>query len=1355
MGPPLDIDNGTGGTEGPTGGGRGAVRQIFLSVSGDIGDVTERIDRLSARIMAEPGCAPLEFWCLEGASYQPVPATPSARIPAFGDFDLIIGVLAGVGPRSLPQGLSYALPGRMPRTGADATASGADILLMRQSTRAPSEPSIQRLDSVLKALEASGLDTFGAIPVGVADFRDLDGLETALERLLLTWLETGDLAPPDAPPGALSTAADRPAPDNGTTDPVAVPSRPADPMTPAETPAPVAVETEASTQALREIDDAGSERTVFDTAPVASADQAAEDNPKPSPPAAEIVHPATAPVPAPSRPAASAPQALVPSTDAKHPVTPFPGLAPFSMPQAPYFAGREQALEEALDALALARAAGAAFLIVHGPSGSGATSFAAAGLLPRVLEESGAPTPAVVAITPAAKPADALSRALSAGDDSRGVVLLIDRLERVLQAAEPLQRDALIATVDAIARTPGGTVIATARGDEQARLQRRAPLATLLEAGAEMRLAPLSRAGLEAAVRTPAAKVGLRFGRRASDGRRLDQILLDDAGGSDALPLVALALQSLARRAPSDNLEIAAYEALGGLNGLAAGQAERAIMAHGGEVEAALRRIVLCLVEMTGNIDDGPDATLAAKTADLTEIAPDADAMRLVEALVGARVLVRDGRLVRLALPSMLRDWPRGRAILTADTSLLATRATIEPLAEAWAASGRERGRLLPAGRLLRASMRAVAADPDALSATARSFIIRADERRRHRQLGMAAIAIVAVTAAAMIATLIFGGDRAAAPRAVATVDRVSDSGVDTREEVTSPAPSDNEPSSLLPPRLRITPPSGRTEDRSPTIEDERGTAPDRAGAAQPQPSPPQPTAPAQPLAGVLAETPVDAPLPGEIDTRLRATAPPEPSGATAPDLVTQPRALSTDTAQLQVALADAQARLQAAENARRRAEDAEQAALTALASTEADRDTALSGEMAALEARVAAIRSLQVARAARQQAEARLSDARGERDRAIGALRRAMAATAPLLDTILTAPEAAAAAGLDRDGLLDGMRALRQTLSAGIGDGAVNAPEPAASLLASGDRLLGLGRPDRAREAYRRALAALDSADEVSVADRIDAPVPADRVLILARIARAASASGSDDTRERIAEALSAARALAPSRLRADDEPDTVALQRLSETLEIAADHAALAGDQEAAETAHGEALMLRRRLALSAPGSPSAQSALAAALNADARRLSALGRTAAAVEGAAEAATMLRALSAANPNDRLSARRLANALSTLGRARLALGETEGARLALGDSLEINRRLQVSADAPDAAFGVIAALVSLAEAAPMDERPALLNEARERTAELTAARQLTARTSAWPEIIEATIDALPTEGSEGEPTGE
>ncbi|MEM9784799.1 MAG: hypothetical protein AAF899_20305, partial [Pseudomonadota bacterium] len=501
--------------------------------------------------------------------------------------------------------------------------------------------------------------------------------------------------------------------------------------------------------------------------------------------------------------------------------------------------------------------------------------------------------------------------------------------------------------------------------------------------------------------------------------RRAEAAEITDATGGEAGRLV---------------LTVDAYEALGGLSGLAARQAERAVLAHGADTGEALTRLIVSLVDMPKGGHEGADAPLVRREAEMLQVTLDPDAERLVDDLINARVLVREDTRLRLALPDMLRVWPRARQILDSEAPMLATRGTIEPLAARWSASGEASAQLLPAGPLLRSAQDLRLARRVPTSPQLRRFIDRSADRVRHRRLGLAAAGVIGLTAAGAIGAIIAIGQPGPEP------DPLQFASNSVGAQTLSPLPPD-----------------------TPMVDDR----------------------------GLFPPAPLPAPLIGLADSPARLQDPEPPALATAPLPTTDPAPEPTQTTnatpppvaddqgeatdRLQAALADAEARISRAEAARERAEAAERVARNALAAAERQRDDAATGAVAAVRARQDAMSALEVAQAAREQAEADLAEAEAARDRALGALSAAMAETVPLIGTILTAAGPGSDSNLDRDGLLDGVERIRRTLADGLGDAPPPATDPAAALVDAGDRLVQTGNAALAISAYRRALLALD----------------------------------------------------------------------------------------------------------------------------------------------------------------------------------------------------------------------------------------------------------------------------------------
>jgi energy-coupling factor transporter ATP-binding protein EcfA2 len=314
--------------------------------------------------------------------------------------------------------------------------------------------------------------------------------------------------------------------------------------------------------------------------------------------------------------------------------SPFPGLAPFEAEHAAVFFGRARVIDEARRRLAAAAERGTAFLLIVGASGSGKSSLARAGLIPRLT------TPGVVAsvdlwrvarmkpgegqagpltalatalLAPDALPelahgdyptaasladnlrrggtasvqpiSSALARVAEAAQRERhadqppkpALVLLVDQFEELFaQRVSDAERAAFAESLQQLITTRQVWLTATLRADFYELLLKQPVLKALKETGASLDLGPPGPAELAEIVRAPAAAAGLVFGTDTEKGELGDR-LLADAKSADSLPLLQFTLRQLYERREESAGEVklthAAYDQLGGLAGAIAAEA--------------------------------------------------------------------------------------------------------------------------------------------------------------------------------------------------------------------------------------------------------------------------------------------------------------------------------------------------------------------------------------------------------------------------------------------------------------------------------------------------------------------------------------------------------------------------------------------------------------------------------------------------------------------------------------------------------------------------------------------------------------------------------------------------------------
>ena len=325
------------------------------------------------------------------------------------------------------------------------------------------------------------------------------------------------------------------------------------------------------------------------------------------------------------------------------------------------------------------------------------------------------------------------------------LLLLVDQLDELFAAdiAEDTRNRfaALLAELVGCGRV---WVIATLRSDLYERYGAVPQLLALKRAGASYDLAPPGPAELAEIVRLPADAAKLVYEADAS-GRTLDERLLSDADRADMLPLLQFTLNRLfEQRVETDGqmrLTRSAYEAIGGLAGAVDKEAERAIGLLGSDEVARLPRLLRQLATPSVGADGARDAAaLTVRAVPLPIAAHDEPAARLVEALVGARILLASGdkqeATIRLAHQRVLESWTRARQIIAESRDFIRIRDDVENL--------RQRGiGLIPRGVLLAEAESIAKGFRDELAPETASYIARSASHVRRRQQITAAAAIV------------------------------------------------------------------------------------------------------------------------------------------------------------------------------------------------------------------------------------------------------------------------------------------------------------------------------------------------------------------------------------------------------------------------------------------------------------------------------------------------------------------------------------------------------------------------------------------------------------------------------------
>ena len=475
--------------------------------------------------------------------------------------------------------------------------------------------------------------------------------------------------------------------------------------------------------------------------------------------------------------------------------SPFRGLAPFEAEHTAVFFGRSRAIDEARRRLAAADERGTPFLLIVGASGSGKSSLARAGVIPRLT------TPGVAAsidvwrvarMKPSegqAGPLRALATALfaegalpeltqsdftdaaalAANFDRGGEVVtqpILRALQRIGAATQhdrhtdrPLQsvllllvdqfeelfakgvsdsvRSAFAETLKQLIATRRIWIVATLRADLYEHVIREPTLKALKEAGARFDLGLPGPAELADIVRAPAHAAGLTFESDSAKGA-LDDRLLTDAKNADSLPLLQFTLQQLyERRVETENktqLTHKAYDALGGLEGAIAAEAERAVAGLKPEAAAALPRLLRRLAE------PAPDGTaLTLREVPRRNVEADPSEVALLDALLAARILIartdaQGQPTVRLAHDAVFVSWPRAKDAAQANRDFYRVRAEVEDALRLWQTNGRPNYRLIQPGVPLAEAEDLVRRFDAELSANLTDYVRISRHRARRRQ---------------------------------------------------------------------------------------------------------------------------------------------------------------------------------------------------------------------------------------------------------------------------------------------------------------------------------------------------------------------------------------------------------------------------------------------------------------------------------------------------------------------------------------------------------------------------------------------------------------------------------------------
>jgi DNA-binding SARP family transcriptional activator/basic membrane lipoprotein Med (substrate-binding protein (PBP1-ABC) superfamily) len=404
---------------------------------------------------------------------------------------------------------------------------------------------------------------------------------------------------------------------------------------------------------------------------------------------------------------------------------PYKGLRPFGEADAGDFFGRDDLVEQLLQALR----AGKRLVALVGPSGSGKSSVVAAGLIPLLRDgavsgsERWVIAPMVPGVNPVAeveavvrsaaglpngvsslldpeRNGGATSTTLRLMPEGGRLLLIIDQFEELFTITPEDARDGFLSAIVTAVNEPDSnvTVLLALRADYYDRPLLHPEFASVFTPGVVNAL-PMSAAELEAMVILPAERAGLTVDRAL-----LAQLVADAADRPGTLPLLEYALTELFDRRTTSALTIDLYRTLGGIRGVLSRSAE----AIYDGLAAPDRRVAMQLFLRLVQLGHGTtESRRRLPLSDVTGLDLDPVALSTVLEAFGRRRLLSFDReattgqaTVEVAHESLFKEWDRLAGWIDRHRAALRRYEALEAAADEWDASGRHADYLLTGTRL-------------------------------------------------------------------------------------------------------------------------------------------------------------------------------------------------------------------------------------------------------------------------------------------------------------------------------------------------------------------------------------------------------------------------------------------------------------------------------------------------------------------------------------------------------------------------------------------------------------------------------------------------------------------------------
>lgn len=402
---------------------------------------------------------------------------------------------------------------------------------------------------------------------------------------------------------------------------------------------------------------------------------------------------------------------------------PYLGLQTFSVTQHALFFGRNSLIAEMIEKLKYSR-----FLAIVGPSGSGKSSVAQAGLVPRMKEGAlhGSKTwryypPVIPGADPQAslayvlKPKDIDSEQwleavkvrseadstylvnLIDQDGSEPAVLVIDQFEELFTVCEDEHKQrAFILTLLNLIQMPNTrhTVIITMRADLESQLVQIPALQSEYEK-AQVRVTAMKANEMREVIENPAELVGLKF-----EDNLVDEMIGEVLGKSAALPLLQFTLLKLWENRDHNRVTWEAYRRIGGGQDALANSADASYDSLSSEGQETAKKIFLGIVRPTVERRITADRILRGKLYKDIDV-PLERFERILAKLQDARLLrsipgtTPENDQVGLAHESLARIWPRFVGWIEESRVAQRQRLRLATTTEQWQAIGRPDSLLL------------------------------------------------------------------------------------------------------------------------------------------------------------------------------------------------------------------------------------------------------------------------------------------------------------------------------------------------------------------------------------------------------------------------------------------------------------------------------------------------------------------------------------------------------------------------------------------------------------------------------------------------------------------------------------